>query len=139
MTNEDLNHYRQLLLDLGRRLQRNFSSLESDALQGTGGNLSNMPIHTADLDADNYDQQVAMSLLESEDERLEAIVAALRYIEDGTYGHCQECTREIAAERLAAVPYAELCIGCASASRTSRASQVAGRAVCMKGDRSGPV
>ena len=33
----------------------------------------------------------------------------------GTYGLCEDCNREIGAERLAAVPTATRCVGCQSA------------------------
>jgi RNA polymerase-binding transcription factor DksA len=41
---------------------------------------------------------------------LEEIDLALDRIEEGTYGTCAVCGREIPEERLAAVPYATLCI-----------------------------
>jgi RNA polymerase-binding protein DksA len=37
---------------------------------------------------------------------------ALAKIEAGTYGRCERCGREIAPERLDALPWAMLCIGC---------------------------
>lgn len=117
MTKEELDGYRRQLFDLGRRARGSFAALEVEALHGaggsTGGNLSNTPIHTADLSADAYEHQVAVSLLENEERQLEDIAAALRRIEAGTYGRCEECGLDIAEERLAAVPYASLCIDCA--------------------------
>ena len=43
---------------------------------------------------------------------LAAIDKALAKIEDGTYGTCERCGKPIGAERLEALPYAELCIDC---------------------------
>jgi len=45
---------------------------------------------------------------------LTRIDKALMRIEDGGFGVCEECGESIAEGRLAAVPYAELCINCAS-------------------------
>mgnify|MGYP001160662335 CR=1 FL=1 len=42
------------------------------------------------------------------------IVKALQAIEDGTYGNCQKCRRQIDLNRLVAVPGAIHCIQCAS-------------------------
>jgi DnaK suppressor protein len=42
------------------------------------------------------------------------IDAALDRLRDGTYGTCQGCGAAIPAERLEAVPWAALCVGCAS-------------------------
>ncbi len=38
--------------------------------------------------------------------------AALRRIDHGTFGVCQECEEIISPKRLAALPWASLCIGC---------------------------
>ena len=40
--------------------------------------------------------------------------AALKRIEDGSYGYCAECEEEISPARLDAVPYALLCRTCAN-------------------------
>jgi RNA polymerase-binding transcription factor DksA len=37
---------------------------------------------------------------------------ALDRIEDGTFGKCVRCGRQIAEERLEAIPYATRCIDC---------------------------
>ena len=41
--------------------------------------------------------------------------AALRRIEDGSFGTCQECEGDIHPKRLAAVPWATFCIRCQEA------------------------
>ncbi|HET9201558.1 MAG TPA: TraR/DksA C4-type zinc finger protein [Acidimicrobiia bacterium] len=38
---------------------------------------------------------------------------ALAKIDDGTYGRCDECGREIGAQRLEALPAASRCVDCA--------------------------
>lgn len=45
------------------------------------------------------------------------IQAALKRLEDGTYGTCVSCGEKISPERLAAVPHAPLCKDCAGAGR----------------------
>ena len=42
------------------------------------------------------------------------IRAVLKRIKDGEYGVCHNCAKDIGAERLAALPFALLCIDCAS-------------------------
>jgi RNA polymerase-binding transcription factor DksA len=53
---------------------------------------------------------------ESLDENAEVIVyeidAALERMDAGTYGTCTRCGKPIPEERLAAVPYAVLCVTC---------------------------
>ena len=46
------------------------------------------------------------------------IRAALKRIKDGEYGVCHNCAKDIGAERLAALPFAVLCIDCASQTRS---------------------
>ena len=43
---------------------------------------------------------------------LESIEEALARIENGTYGTCERCGKQIAEERLEAIPYATRCIDC---------------------------
>jgi RNA polymerase-binding protein DksA len=44
---------------------------------------------------------------------LQQVRAALKRISEGEYGICSECGQTIGAARLAALPYATLCIECA--------------------------
>ena len=43
---------------------------------------------------------------------LEEIDAALRRLDDGTYGTCPDCLLSIPAERLEILPYARFCVSC---------------------------
>jgi DnaK suppressor protein len=47
-------------------------------------------------------------------DRLREIDAALGRLDQGTYGVCQGCGRQIPAERLTARPFTTTCIACAS-------------------------
>jgi RNA polymerase-binding transcription factor DksA len=117
MTKTELEHYRQLLLTLGRRLQGDVAGIASEALRQTGGeasgNLSNAPLHTADLGSDTFEQELALDFLENKDALLEHTAAALDRIVKGTFGRCRECGQEIPGERLQAVPYTPYCVACA--------------------------
>jgi RNA polymerase-binding protein DksA len=44
---------------------------------------------------------------------LARIDAAMRRVDEGTYGHCTSCGRQIAVDRLLALPDADLCTDCA--------------------------
>lgn len=54
-------------------------------------------------------------------EKAQAVLAevarALKKLDEGTYGSCDECKRDIAPERLEALPWATLCVRCASKKR----------------------
>ncbi len=49
-----------------------------------------------------------------------AIRAAMDRLEDGTYGECVSCGKDIAPARLEAIPYTALCVDCASAQESNR-------------------
>jgi len=117
MTREEMEPYHHQLVALLVRLRRDTSSVSAEALRNGGGeasgNLSNVPVHPADLGTDNFEQEMSLGLLENEHLLLEQTLAALDRIANGTYGRCQECGGAIAAERLEALPYAPNCLACA--------------------------
>jgi RNA polymerase-binding protein DksA len=115
---QELDSFKKLLLQKRELLSGNMSSLESQALkrsrQESSGDLSNMPIHMADIGSDNFEQEFTLSLMETEGGTLERIESALERMEDGTYSECEECGSKIPKKRLDAIPYAAMCIKCAS-------------------------
>ncbi len=117
MTKTELETFRENLVALRDRHNGDVSHLADEALRRTGGgaagNLSNMPIHMADLGTDNFEQEFTLSLLQNEEQLLEEIAAALERIKQGTFGRCEECQGEIPKPRLQAVPYARYCVECA--------------------------
>jgi len=109
--------YKEQLLFLRARLRGDVSTMADAALKKTrseaGGELSSMPIHMADVGSDNFEQEFTLSLMESGEETLEQIEAALERIEDGVYGSCEECAGVIPKTRLNAIPYTPFCVKCA--------------------------
>jgi DnaK suppressor protein len=74
------------------------------------GDLSSMPIHMADLGTDNYEQEFALGLLDSERRLLREIDDALGRIEQRKYGVCEGTGSQIPKARLEAQPWARYCI-----------------------------
>lgn len=60
-----------------------------------------------------FEQQRDLALRERSRTELERVEAALRRLDDGTYGICESCGNPIAPERLEAIPWAATCIDCA--------------------------
>ena len=77
---------------------------------------------TVERSADQLDEiqaasqcALAVCSLDREFNQLRDARAALRRIQEGNFGICQECEEEIHPKRLAAVPWATFCIRCQEA------------------------
>ncbi len=64
----------------------------------------------ADLASSVITQQVTFNMRQRELGKLKAIDEALYRIEEGTYGHCEECEEAIGEKRLENQPWTTLCI-----------------------------
>jgi DnaK suppressor protein len=114
---DELETYRNTLLSLRARLRGDLDQMTDEALRRaqpeSSGNLSNVPLHMADVGTENYDQEFTLGLIENEQSTLEQVQTALGRINEGTYGRCEECGEPIAKPRLQALPYTPHCIECA--------------------------
>jgi DnaK suppressor protein len=64
-------------------------------------------------------EDIEFALIQMKSETLNKIDAALRRLDDGTYGDCFECGEEIAQPRLRALPFAVRCKDCEEARETA--------------------
>ena len=87
---------------------------EVEELSAEGG--SGLPINPDHGDlARIYDSRQRRLYLDSlAQEKLDHIEQALQRLDEGTYGKCVKCGKDIHPERLKALPYAEMCVGCQS-------------------------
>jgi DnaK suppressor protein len=106
LSKADLQYFRNLLLEKRREILGDVGSMESEAFKG-GNNLSNMPIHMADVGTDNFEQEFTLGLIESERQFLRDIQEALIRIDDGSFGTCMGTGKPIPRVRLEAVPWAK--------------------------------
>ena len=63
-----------------------------------------------------FEREHLTALLDQTRDQLGRVDAALRRVDEGTYGVCEHCGEPIAPARLEARPTAALCIACASQS-----------------------
>ncbi|OHB81345.1 MAG: transcriptional regulator, partial [Planctomycetes bacterium RBG_16_64_10] len=118
MKKADMPAYRNKLMAIRARLRGDVSTMAEVALRKSGMEGSDnggMPIHMAELGSDNFEQEFTISLMETEEDTLSLIEAALNRIEEGTYGRCTQCDGVIPKARLNAIPYTPVCIKCAEA------------------------
>jgi len=97
-----------------------------DAITGNASKRDEIVVQQA---PDTFDEvqlsgerDLAITLLNHETVLLQSLRAALRRVEDGSYGACVQCEEEINPKRLAAVPWANRCIQCQEAADRSRQS-----------------
>lgn len=67
---------------------------------------------TVDQAASGYEKGSLLQRSNQEQQLLRAIDSALGRIQDGTYGKCLSCGKQIDGKRLAAVPWTPYCIQC---------------------------
>jgi len=70
----------------------------------------------ADAGAVTAERTEVLGLVKTLKSRLDDIDAALRTIEEGTYGTCERCGASIGANRMAYRPTSRLCVRCKSSS-----------------------
>jgi RNA polymerase-binding protein DksA len=110
----EVDRFREALLEERRRVQdaieylhkENPGSIEEETEDETTDN------HLAETATATLDREIDYTLEENSEHVLAAIDSALVRIEDGTYGKCVNCGKDIGEERLAAIPWATHCIDC---------------------------
>jgi RNA polymerase-binding transcription factor DksA len=112
-----LKKLRQQLEAISSRVRSDASAMVEQARSPTGGNagseLSNAPFHLGDMGTDEFLYDMNTTLLANEQYIVSEARDALRRIDLGTYGICQQCGQPIAKARLEAVPYTRYCVKCA--------------------------
>ena len=66
--------------------------------------------HLGDIATATFDREMASTLEDNSTHVLAEIDAALKRIDEGTFGVCTRCGQPIDTERLEALPWATLCI-----------------------------
>jgi RNA polymerase-binding protein DksA len=111
----DTTEFRQLLEQERARLQKaveflhdeNPGTIEDELGEVGSGGADN---HLGDTATATYDRELDEGLAEGAQQTLAEIDAALKRIDDGTYGVCEVCGKPIGEERLRAIPWTRYCI-----------------------------
>jgi DnaK suppressor protein len=104
MTNNELNRFRAILTAEVAELERFTRHRDGITVERSADQLEEIQAASQ--------RALAVCNLDREFSQLRNARAALRRIEEGSFGMCQECDQDIHPERLAAVPWAPLCIRC---------------------------
>ena len=112
MNRKEKKYYLNLLLKEKERILRTIGHLKEDALGDKKQNFGGVPTHIADLGTDEFSRDLEINLSNSEGKILKLINEAIEKLENGTYGKCERCGKNIPKSRLTALPYAKYCIKC---------------------------
>ena len=107
MKKSELSYFRKVLTDWQEQLLRQ----ADHAIVG----LMDASVNSADLidqAALEIDRNFALRMRDRESKLIRKIKNALKRVDDGTFGICEECGCEISARRLEARPVTTLCIAC---------------------------
>jgi RNA polymerase-binding protein DksA len=112
----DTESFRTALLEERARVEQAIANLREDHPGRIDDEVEEIAQitdnHLADTATATLDREIDYTLAENSGRMLGAIDAALTRIDEGTYGTCSNCGREIASGRLEAYPWASLCIDC---------------------------
>ena len=120
LTAAEIQKFRELLLAKRRELLGNVSTMENETFKKERSELSSMPFHMADAGSDNFEQEFALDLMDSEKKMLKEITDALGRIGEGTFGVCEGKGESIPKARLNAIPWARYCVACAELKEKGR-------------------
>ncbi len=106
---------------LRARLRGDVEQMREEAFSGAqSGNDQRSSNHMAEMGSDAWDLEFSLQLVESDQNVLEEIAHAMKKLDDGSFGLCEQCLEQgrgesksrIARARLQAIPYARNCIEC---------------------------
>jgi DnaK suppressor protein len=107
MTKNEVNRFRSILLARQAELESAIRDREALAIETSPDELDRIQHAT--------EREMAIDNLERQSNRLRDVQAALRRIDEGTFGTCLDCEEGISLKRLAAVPWTASCIVCQEA------------------------
>lgn len=114
MNNEQLKYFKDKLIqekdELLKQMKINNNFGLDESMNDSIGELSGYDNHPADIATELYDREKDIGLRENQMHIFDLTKEALQRIEQGNYGYCAECNKEIPLERLEAIPYAKYCV-----------------------------
>ena len=96
-------------------LQQQENELEETSFVGTQSDLTGevgLDEDFADAGTATFDRERDLSIRNNIRDLIEQITRAIRKIDEGTYGRCENCGTPIDVQRIKALPHALLCLDC---------------------------
>ncbi len=116
MDHKQLEHYKKLLINERKSIEDTLKRMDENEPNGSlkeyYDELSSYDNHPADIASETYEMEMNYNLKNNENLRLMEVEKALANIENGTYGKCATCGKEIVADRMEILPTAIQCMDC---------------------------
>ena len=116
MNSEELSKFEQELLEARAEILRSLNHFQEDSrlsLKDASGDIATFTEdHLLDTASETLGRETSFLLASAEGKRLKEIDIALRKFRNRKFGLCEKCGTSIHPERLAAIPFAKLCIQC---------------------------
>lgn len=118
----DREALKRRLLEERERLQREIADLDAELSESLEDSSEESPYdqHMAEIAGVTLDREIDLTLEENALATIAQIDRGLEKLENGTYGRCDNCGKEIGEERLSVAPSANLCIDCKRLQERSR-------------------
>lgn len=104
MTKSEINKFKKILEAKQADLEKVVRNRDAIAIEKSADALDEVQ-HASE-------RELAIRNLDRESNLLRSVRLALRRINDGSFGTCLHCEEEISPKRIAAVPWAAMCIQC---------------------------
>jgi DnaK suppressor protein len=115
MNKRELTKFKKLIEAERLRVQENIDTIEegiSDRTSSQSSGSQGYSNHMADIGSDAMEQEQAFLHASQGANYLRMLTDALKRIEDGSYGVCEDCKGKIPMKRLEAFLAARLCVAC---------------------------
>lgn len=113
---KELAYFKKLILKTREEILDEIRHISEDTLKKSqkdaSGDISGYTYHMADVATDTYDREFSLGLASNEQKILYELDDALKRIDEGTFGICEECKSPITKTRLKALAYTRLCVKC---------------------------
>lgn len=115
MDKKKLKYFKEILLQKRNEILQELGYMREVSVDTTKENYgidTSYSTHMADHGTDEQEREKTFYHASRENKYLLHLEEALVRIENGSYGICDSCNKEIPIERLEAVPTTKLCIPC---------------------------
>lgn len=116
MDREKIQYFKEKLISEKSRVNSLINTLRQNGVINSNSEMASeislYDNHPSDSATELFDKEKGLALKKNEVSIINKIEDSLKSIENGTYGKCKSCGRDIIEERLEFIPYADKCVSC---------------------------